>query len=167
MRLATANPLSESQRRFWQGLADGSLGVGLPSEAEWEKSGARQGRPDLSLGRPSRSQQSQLWRHRTGYDQRGGLFSGRRQPLRLRGDERQRLGMDPQSIWRLSLSAGRSAATGAGRPECARRCQPGAAGRRVRRRCADCALRRPRRRRSRHPRRLPRFSGGGVPIGFL
>jgi formylglycine-generating enzyme required for sulfatase activity len=36
-RLATADPLSESERRFWQGLADGSLGVGLPSEAEWEK----------------------------------------------------------------------------------------------------------------------------------
>ncbi|PJI37869.1 MAG: hypothetical protein CTR54_22815 [Rhizobium sp.] len=36
-RLATANPLSESERRFWQGLADGALGVGLPSEAEWEK----------------------------------------------------------------------------------------------------------------------------------
>jgi formylglycine-generating enzyme required for sulfatase activity len=36
-RLATEKPLSESQRRFWQGLADGSLGVGLPSEAEWEK----------------------------------------------------------------------------------------------------------------------------------
>ncbi len=37
MRLATANPLSESERRFWRGLAEGSLGVGLPSEAEWEK----------------------------------------------------------------------------------------------------------------------------------
>jgi formylglycine-generating enzyme required for sulfatase activity len=36
-RLATEKPLSESERRFWQGLADGSLGVGLPSEAEWEK----------------------------------------------------------------------------------------------------------------------------------
>ncbi|TVR58135.1 MAG: NACHT domain-containing protein [Candidatus Competibacteraceae bacterium] len=36
-RLATADPLSESERRFWQGLADGSLGIGLPSEAEWEK----------------------------------------------------------------------------------------------------------------------------------
>ncbi|MDS4031415.1 MAG: SUMF1/EgtB/PvdO family nonheme iron enzyme [Candidatus Contendobacter sp.] len=36
-RLATADPLSESERRFWQGLAEGSLGIGLPSEAEWEK----------------------------------------------------------------------------------------------------------------------------------
>ena len=36
-RLDTADPLFESERRFWQGLADGSLGVGLPSEAEWEK----------------------------------------------------------------------------------------------------------------------------------
>lgn len=36
-RLVTADPLSESERRFWQGLADGSLSVGLPSEAEWEK----------------------------------------------------------------------------------------------------------------------------------
>lgn len=36
-RLATADPLPESERRFWQGLADGSLGIGLPSEAEWEK----------------------------------------------------------------------------------------------------------------------------------
>jgi len=35
--LTMANPLSESERRFWQGLADGSLGIGLPSEAEWEK----------------------------------------------------------------------------------------------------------------------------------
>ena len=36
-RLSTANSLPESERRFWQGLADGSLSVGLPSEAEWEK----------------------------------------------------------------------------------------------------------------------------------
>ncbi|MFZ1641626.1 MAG: SUMF1/EgtB/PvdO family nonheme iron enzyme [Candidatus Contendobacter sp.] len=36
-RLVTANPLPEPERRFWQGLAEGSLGVGLPSEAEWEK----------------------------------------------------------------------------------------------------------------------------------
>ena len=36
-RLATADPLPESERRLWQGLADGSLGIGLPSEAEWEK----------------------------------------------------------------------------------------------------------------------------------
>ncbi|MDS4070010.1 MAG: SUMF1/EgtB/PvdO family nonheme iron enzyme [Candidatus Competibacter sp.] len=36
-RLATEKPLPESERRFWRGLADGSLGVGLPSEAEWEK----------------------------------------------------------------------------------------------------------------------------------
>ncbi len=36
-RLAMADPLPESECRFWQGLADGSLGVGLPSEAEWEK----------------------------------------------------------------------------------------------------------------------------------
>ncbi len=36
-RLATKKPLSESQRRFWRGLAEGALGVGLPSEAEWEK----------------------------------------------------------------------------------------------------------------------------------
>ncbi len=39
-RLAADNVLSETERRFWQGLADGSLGIGLPSEAEWEK-GAR------------------------------------------------------------------------------------------------------------------------------
>jgi len=39
-RLATIDPLSETERRFWQGLAGGSLGIGLPSEAEWEK-GAR------------------------------------------------------------------------------------------------------------------------------
>ncbi len=36
-RLATVNSLSRSECRFWQGLADGSLGIGLPSEAEWEK----------------------------------------------------------------------------------------------------------------------------------
>ncbi len=36
-RLAMEKPLSEPERRFWQGLADGSLGAGLPSEAEWEK----------------------------------------------------------------------------------------------------------------------------------
>ncbi|WP_169250604.1 SUMF1/EgtB/PvdO family nonheme iron enzyme [Candidatus Competibacter phosphatis] len=39
-RLAADNKLFETERRFWQGLADGSLGIGLPSEAEWEK-GAR------------------------------------------------------------------------------------------------------------------------------
>jgi formylglycine-generating enzyme required for sulfatase activity/nucleoside phosphorylase len=39
-RLDAENLLSESERRFWRGLADGSLGIGLPSEAEWEK-GAR------------------------------------------------------------------------------------------------------------------------------
>ncbi|MDG4597547.1 MAG: SUMF1/EgtB/PvdO family nonheme iron enzyme [Candidatus Contendobacter sp.] len=36
-RLDAGKHLSESERRFWQGLAEGSLGVGLPSEAEWEK----------------------------------------------------------------------------------------------------------------------------------
>jgi formylglycine-generating enzyme required for sulfatase activity len=36
-RLATANPLTESERRFWRGLAEGFLSIGLPSEAEWEK----------------------------------------------------------------------------------------------------------------------------------
>ena len=36
-RLATGKLRFESERRFWQGLVEGSLGVGLPSEAEWEK----------------------------------------------------------------------------------------------------------------------------------
>ncbi len=36
-RLATGKPLPELEHRFWKRLADGSLGVGLPSEAEWEK----------------------------------------------------------------------------------------------------------------------------------
>ncbi|NJM13530.1 MAG: formylglycine-generating enzyme family protein [Synechococcaceae cyanobacterium SM1_2_3] len=36
-RLAKEKPLLQSERRFWEGLADGSLGVGLPSEVEWEK----------------------------------------------------------------------------------------------------------------------------------
>jgi formylglycine-generating enzyme required for sulfatase activity len=36
-RLATEKTLSESERRFWQKLVGGALGVGLPSEAEWEK----------------------------------------------------------------------------------------------------------------------------------
>ena len=36
-RLAGEQALSEAECIFWQGLADGSLGVGLPSEAEWEK----------------------------------------------------------------------------------------------------------------------------------
>ncbi|MFO1431895.1 MAG: SUMF1/EgtB/PvdO family nonheme iron enzyme [Candidatus Competibacteraceae bacterium] len=35
--LAGEQPLSEAERAFWQGLADGSLRVGLASEAEWEK----------------------------------------------------------------------------------------------------------------------------------
>lgn len=29
--------LTDAERQFWQGLADGASGVGLPSEAEWEK----------------------------------------------------------------------------------------------------------------------------------
>ena len=36
-RLAADNALSESERRFWYGLAEGSLIISLPSEAEWEK----------------------------------------------------------------------------------------------------------------------------------
>lgn len=36
-RLAMADLLPESECRFWRGLADRSLGIGLPSEAEWEK----------------------------------------------------------------------------------------------------------------------------------
>ena len=36
-QLGMEKPLFESERRFWQGLAAGSLGIGLPSEAEWEK----------------------------------------------------------------------------------------------------------------------------------
>ena len=36
-RLDAEKPLPEPERRFWQGLADSSLGIGLPSEAEWEK----------------------------------------------------------------------------------------------------------------------------------
>ena len=36
-RLDAGKHLSESERRFWQELADGALGIGLPSEAEWEK----------------------------------------------------------------------------------------------------------------------------------
>ena len=36
-RLAAEKPLPESERWFWQGLADGFLGIGLPSEAQWEK----------------------------------------------------------------------------------------------------------------------------------
>ena len=36
-RLVTEKPSSESERRFWQELADGALGIGLPSEAELEK----------------------------------------------------------------------------------------------------------------------------------
>jgi len=37
IRLVSKPDLSEAEHSFWQGLADGSLGVGLPSEAEWEK----------------------------------------------------------------------------------------------------------------------------------
>jgi formylglycine-generating enzyme required for sulfatase activity len=44
---------------------------------------------------------------------------------------------------------------------------PGAAGRRVPLQCLVRALRLPRRRQSRLPLRLLRFSGGGVPIGLL
>ncbi|MFO1432828.1 MAG: SUMF1/EgtB/PvdO family nonheme iron enzyme [Candidatus Competibacteraceae bacterium] len=36
-RLSGAQSLSEAERSFWQGLAEGSLSIGLPSEAEWEK----------------------------------------------------------------------------------------------------------------------------------
>ncbi len=36
-RLSEGQSLSAAERSFWQGLADGSLGIGLPSEAEWEK----------------------------------------------------------------------------------------------------------------------------------
>lgn len=36
-RSITQNTLSETQRRFWRGLTAGSLAIGLPSEAEWEK----------------------------------------------------------------------------------------------------------------------------------
>ncbi|HRY14872.1 MAG: SUMF1/EgtB/PvdO family nonheme iron enzyme [Candidatus Competibacteraceae bacterium] len=36
-RRAMTDSLPASERRFWQGLADGVLGIGLPSEAEWEK----------------------------------------------------------------------------------------------------------------------------------
>jgi formylglycine-generating enzyme required for sulfatase activity len=36
-RLAEGKLLPDAERAFWQGLADGTLGVGLPSEAEWEK----------------------------------------------------------------------------------------------------------------------------------
>jgi formylglycine-generating enzyme required for sulfatase activity len=36
-RLAEGKPFPDAARVFWQGLADGTLGVGLPSEAEWEK----------------------------------------------------------------------------------------------------------------------------------
>ncbi|MEZ5583293.1 MAG: SUMF1/EgtB/PvdO family nonheme iron enzyme [Candidatus Competibacteraceae bacterium] len=35
--LATAADLSPAEAFFWRGLSEGSLGVGLPSEAEWEK----------------------------------------------------------------------------------------------------------------------------------
>ncbi|MFO1431892.1 MAG: SUMF1/EgtB/PvdO family nonheme iron enzyme [Candidatus Competibacteraceae bacterium] len=37
LRLSEGQSLTEAERAFWQGLADGSLRVGLPSEAEWEK----------------------------------------------------------------------------------------------------------------------------------
>ncbi len=32
-----AESLTDGERLFWRGLAEGSLGAGLPSEAEWEK----------------------------------------------------------------------------------------------------------------------------------
>ena len=33
----TGEPADETERVFWEGLAKGKLGVGLPSEAEWER----------------------------------------------------------------------------------------------------------------------------------
>ena len=158
-RLATAKPavrirtpvLARTGRRFPGGRA--ALGGGMG------KSGARRRWPDLSVGRRTRPQSRQLRRDRSRCDQRGGLFSWRRQPLRLRGDERQRLGMDAQSIWRLSLSARRPKAPSAGRPECARQRQPGAAGRRVPQRCEERALRLPLR-----PRPVDRYDYYGFRV---
>ena len=73
-RLVTVDPLPESERRFWQGLADGSLGIGLALRSGMGESGARRQRPDLSVGKRARPQSRQLQRYRFQYDQHCGVF---------------------------------------------------------------------------------------------
>ena len=109
-RLATENPLSESERRFWQGLADGSLGVGLPSEAEWEKAARGTGGWIYPWGKVTRPPERANY-HDTGLDATTtvGCFLRRRQPLWLRGNELVTSGNGRAVCVRTILSAGNSA----------------------------------------------------------
>ena len=107
-KLGASNEAPADLRRLVRGAGvERPWHVMLPNEAEWEKPARGHRRSHLSVEQRGRYESRQLRRHAHQPDVGSRLLPRRCQSVRCRGVERERVGVDPERLQRLSVRADR------------------------------------------------------------